>query len=335
MRRNSTRAGVPGGGGAGQAQDRARRPKPAKLAVNAELRGWVEGKLELKWSPEQVSAEAAGGSSRTGRRCGCRTRRSTSRCTCRAAGALRRELAASLRTGRALRKPRRTAGRAAGQDPRHGQHQRAARGGSGPGGARALGGRPDHRARAASPRSGPWSSGRPGSPCWSRCRTARPPAAVADALVPVIGGAAGRAAPVADLGPGQGDDRPPADRGRRRRARSTSATRTHPGSGAATRTPTGCCASTSPRAPTSPPTPQRLQAVADELNGRPRKTLGWKTPAEALAELLDEPGRLTARERRRLAPPLTTGKGRRASYGAAPPASRLLGTAARRPCGRP
>ena len=33
--------------------------------------------------------------------------------------------------------------------------------------------------------------------------------------------------------------------------RSTSATRTAPGSGAATRTPTGCCASTSPAAPTS------------------------------------------------------------------------------------
>jgi transposase, IS30 family len=30
-----------------------------------------------------------------------------------------------------------------------------------------------------------------------------------------------------------------------------------------------------------------LQAVAATLNGRPRKTLGWKTPAEALAEHLD------------------------------------------------
>ena len=38
-------------------------------------------------------------------------------------------------------------------------------------------------------------------------------------------------------------------------SRSTSATRTHPGSADRTRTPTGCCASTCPRAPTCPCTP--------------------------------------------------------------------------------
>ena len=33
-------------------------------------------------------------------------------------------------------------------------------------------------------------------------------------------------------------------------------------------------------------TAEEIEAVADTLNGRPRKTLQWKTPAEALNEQL-------------------------------------------------
>jgi IS30 family transposase len=33
---------------------------------------------------------------------------------------------------------------------------------------------------------------------------------------------------------------------------------------------------------------ERLDAVAAELNARPRKTLGWRTPARALQEELDQ-----------------------------------------------
>jgi len=67
---------------------------------------------------------------------------------------------------------------------------------------------------------------------------------------------------------------------------SSSAIRTLPGSADPTRTPTGCCASTSPRAPTLfTVTGAELDAAADELNIRPRKRLAFANPTEQLAEL--------------------------------------------------
>ena len=42
-------------------------------------------------------------------------------------------------------------------------------------------------------------------------------------------------------------------------------------------TPTGCCASTFQGTSLAGHSPAHLAAVADELNGGPRKTLGWKT----------------------------------------------------------
>jgi IS30 family transposase len=98
------------------AEQRARRPKTAKLAGNDELRGVVQGKLGRRWSPEQISAwltaEFAG-----------EPEMQVSHETIYQAiyvqgrGALRRELAACLRTGRALRKPRRTAEERRGRIP--------------------------------------------------------------------------------------------------------------------------------------------------------------------------------------------------------------------------
>jgi IS30 family transposase len=36
-----------------------------------------------------------------------------------------------------------------------------------------------------------------------------------------------------------------------------------------------------------PNDPATLQAIAVQLNGRPRRTLGWRTPAEAFSQVME------------------------------------------------
>jgi len=109
VRRNSTRRGYRAVAAQAQAEARAARPKPAKLAVNLELRAWVQARLEEHWSPEQVSVMlAAGFPDEPEMRVSHETIYQSVYVQGR--GALRRELAACLRTGRALRRPRRKEG---------------------------------------------------------------------------------------------------------------------------------------------------------------------------------------------------------------------------------
>jgi IS30 family transposase len=56
IRRNGTRRGYRAVAAQAQAEFRARRPKTARLAGNPRLRGWVQDRLEERWSPEQISA---------------------------------------------------------------------------------------------------------------------------------------------------------------------------------------------------------------------------------------------------------------------------------------
>ena len=106
LRRNDSSRGYRAAAAQARAEARAARPKDAKLAVNAELREWVQDRLGRHWSPEQVSmmlkAEFPG-------RPEMRVSHETiyQSIYVQGRGALRRELAASLRTGRALRRPRR------------------------------------------------------------------------------------------------------------------------------------------------------------------------------------------------------------------------------------
>lgn len=96
-----------------RALERARRPKLAKLASDPLLREAVERQLELRWSPQQISARLRldyPGDTRM------RVSHETiyQSLYVQSRGALRRELAAELRTGRRQRRPAGAPGRGGG-----------------------------------------------------------------------------------------------------------------------------------------------------------------------------------------------------------------------------
>jgi IS30 family transposase len=89
-----------------QAEARARRPRPGRLVARPRLRRWVQAKLRQRWSPEQIArrlplAFPDDESMRIGHEAIYQALYVQGR------GALRRELTRCLRTGRAMRKPHR------------------------------------------------------------------------------------------------------------------------------------------------------------------------------------------------------------------------------------
>lgn len=84
---------------------RARRPKAAKLALNPKPRAVVEAKLELRWSPQQISAWLSM-TYPDNKEMHVSHGRSHMSLFVQGRGGLRRELHIALRTGRALRRRR-------------------------------------------------------------------------------------------------------------------------------------------------------------------------------------------------------------------------------------
>jgi IS30 family transposase len=88
------------------AAGRRARPKPAKLVTHPALAGYVQAKLDLRWSPEQIchALPVDHPEDREMRVC---PETIYQAIYVQARGGLRREVAAALRTGRTRRKPRR------------------------------------------------------------------------------------------------------------------------------------------------------------------------------------------------------------------------------------
>ena len=286
VRRNSVRGTYRAHLAGREARERARRPKPAKLAVNDELREWVGQKLRKNWSPEEIShrlrAEFAG-------RAEMRVSHETiyQSLYVQGRGALRRELAAHLRTGRSLRKPRR-----AGDGERRNKLQ----------GMVNISDRPAEAADRAVP--GHWEGdlieGRAGK---SQIGTLVERATRYTMLVPLpdgktAGAFAAAVTPVIAALPASLRRSLTWDQGKEMALHAQIAVAADvkiyfcdphsPWQRPSNENTNGLLRQYFPKgSDLSVHSPQRLREVADELNGRPRKVLGWKTPAEAMAEFLD------------------------------------------------
>ena len=267
-----------------QADFRARRPKTARLAQNVVLRAWVQEKLELRWSPEQISVMLEREFPDDP---GMRVSHETiyQSIYVQGRGALRRELAVCLRTGRALRRPRRREGERRGRIPgmvmiseRPPEAEDRAVPGHwegdliiGAGGKSAIGTLVERSTRFVLLLHLPAGHG-PGQVAAAMTEAMSGlPDAIRRSLTwdqgKEMSGHAQIAA-AADLDIYFCDPHSPWQRG------------TNENTNGLLRQyfPKGSDLSVHDR--------DRLDAVASELNGRPRKTLGWKTPAEALGEVL-------------------------------------------------
>ena len=268
-----------------RAEERARRPKPAKLAVNGELRGWVQGKLEEDWSPEQVSRRLAAEFPDDPEM---RVSHETiyQALYVQGRGALRRELVRHLRTGRSLRKPRRAGDERRGRIP----------------GMVMISGRPAEADDRAVP--GHWEgdqiAGKGGK---SQIGTLVERSTRFTMLVPMPGGKSAEAfaAAVTPVIAGLPDALRRSltwDQGKEMALHKQIAVAADceiyfcdphsPWQRPSNENTNGLLRQYFPKgSDLSAHSPQHLQDIADKLNGRPRKVLGWKNPAEAMAEFLD------------------------------------------------
>ena len=287
--RGSSTTGAPRGSyravlAQGKAEARARRPKARKLAGDELLAGWVTEHLQKRWSPRQISQRI-----RVAFPDDERMRISHEAIYqslfVQGRGGLRKELHTSLRSGRAIRRPRRRIGDRRGSIP----------------GMVLISERPAEVEDRAVP--GHWEGdliiGKAGKSAIGTLveRTTR-----FVMLLPLPGphdASAVAAAVVTAIGTLPAELRRSLtwDQGRElaRHAQITIATDMQvyfcdphsPWQRGSNENTNGLLRQYFPKGTDlSVHTPEHLAAVAAELNGRPRQTLGWQTPAEALDHLL-------------------------------------------------